>query len=88
MRTWLFVSFVVALGSVWLAADDNRVDRLPEKYRVWLKEAITYIVTDVEREAFLSLETEAEFQAFIQAFWRKRDSNPTTLEARFPPGRG
>ena len=83
MRTWFFVSFIVALGSVRLAAaagNDDRVDRLDEKYRVWLEEEVNYIIADVEREAFLSLETETEFQAFIQAFWRKRDENPTTLE--------
>ena len=80
MRTWFFVGFIVALGLVRLGAADDRVDRLDEKYRVWLEEEVNYIIADVEREAFLSLETEAEFQAFIQAFWRKRDENPTTLE--------
>jgi len=80
MRTWFFVGFIVALGSVRLSVADDRVDRLGEKYRVWLEEEVNYIIADVEREAFLSLETEAEFQAFIKAFWRKRDENPTTLE--------
>ena len=80
MRTWFFVGFIVALGLVRLGAADDRVDRLDEKYRVWLEEEVNYIIADVEREAFLSLETEAEFQAFTQAFWRKRDDNPTTLE--------
>ena len=44
---------------------------------------MTYIISDVERETFLDLEGGQEFDAFIEAFWRKRDTNPTTIENEF-----
>ncbi|HXV64126.1 MAG TPA: GWxTD domain-containing protein, partial [Vicinamibacteria bacterium] len=56
---------------------------LPEADRAWLEEEVVYIITEVEREAFLSLQTEAERQAFVEAFWRKRDPNPSTPENEY-----
>ena len=59
---------------------DERVEKLPKKYQVWLEEEVTYIIGDVERETFLKLETEQERELFIETFWRKRDPNPSTPE--------
>jgi GWxTD domain-containing protein len=73
----LSVAFSTASGS------DEREEKLPELYRKWLQEEVTYIISKVERETFVSLETEAERQAFIDAFWRKRDDNPTTPENEY-----
>jgi len=67
----------------WGAASDEREKKLPEPYRTWLREEVTYIITEVERETFLSLSTEAEREAFLEAFWRKRDSNPSTSENEY-----
>jgi GWxTD domain-containing protein len=78
---------VAALGfaaaSFGASALDEREEKLPEPYRKWLREEVTYIISDVERETFLSLETEAEREAFIDVFWRKRDSNPSTPENEY-----
>ena len=65
------------------AAGDERVERLPEHHRKWLVEEVPYIISDVEREVFLGLQTEAEREAFIDAFWRKRDTNPSTPENEY-----
>jgi GWxTD domain-containing protein len=62
---------------------DEREEKLPEPHRKWLREEVTYIISEVERETFLSLGTEGERQAFIEAFWRKRDSNPSTSENEY-----
>jgi GWxTD domain-containing protein len=65
------------------AASDEREEKLPEPHRTWLREEVTYIISDVERETFLSLSTEGERQAFVEAFWRKRDTNPSTPENEY-----
>jgi GWxTD domain-containing protein len=65
------------------AATDDRVDRLPEKDRKWLTEEVPYIISNVERETFLSLQSQAERDAFVDAFWRKRDENPSTIENEY-----
>ncbi len=65
------------------AASDERVERLPTQQRKWLEEEATYIITNVERERFLSLEASEEREAFIEAFWRLRDENPATEENEY-----
>jgi GWxTD domain-containing protein len=71
------------LPALFLAASmpgaaDDRLDRLPEKYRDWLEKEVVYIITDKERDAFLDLQSVDEWQAFIEAFWRNRDPDPLT----------
>lgn len=56
---------------------------LPEKYRVWLEEEVRYIITPVEREVFLQLQTDRERDLFIEAFWKHRDDTPGTPENEF-----
>lgn len=68
---------IVLCCSVAGSAADERLDRLPEKYRNWVEKEIVYIISDRERNAFLDLQSVAEWDAFIDAFWRRRD--PDTL---------
>jgi len=77
------LAYVLSTSASFGATLDDRVDELPEKYRKWLQEEVTYIISDVEREAFLNLVSEQERETFIDVFWRKRDPNPTTLENEF-----
>jgi GWxTD domain-containing protein len=51
---------------------------LPEKYRKWLDEEVVYIISPREREAFGNLESAQEWDAFIEAFWRRRDPDLLT----------
>jgi GWxTD domain-containing protein len=64
-------------------AGDEREDKLPEPYRKWLREEVTYIISAVERETFLSLSTDAERNSFMDVFWRKRDQNPSTPQNEY-----
>ena len=57
---------------------DERVERLPERFRKWLEEEVVYIISEREKEFFLDLETIEERDAFTAAYWRRRDSDPLT----------
>ena len=76
-----FLAFFVASSAS--ATVDDREENLPEKYRTWLKAEVTYIISEVEKETFLSLESERERESFIEAFWRKRDTSPSTPENEY-----
>jgi len=60
------------------AGADDRVKKLTEEHRSWLERDVIYIITDREKDVFLSLETVEERARFIEAFWRKRDPNTAT----------
>ena len=85
MRRALFFLGTLSLAAAsWSApASDEREEKLPEPHRTWLREEVTYIISKVERETFLSLSTEGERTAFVEAFWRKRDTNPSTPENEY-----
>jgi GWxTD domain-containing protein len=79
-------AFLVAalLASIRVeASSEERIDRLPEVYRKWLLEEVNYIISDREKETFLNLESEQEREGFVDAFWRKRDENPSTPENEY-----
>jgi GWxTD domain-containing protein len=61
----------------------QKASDLPEKYQKWLEEEVPYIITEREREAFLELRSFEERDAFIEAFWRKRDPDPLTPANEF-----
>lgn len=56
---------------------------LSEWSKQWLEEVVPYIITDAEREVFISLPTEVDRGKFIVSFWKKRDPNPNTPENEF-----
>ena len=60
-------------------------DALPlsDTHRQWLEEEVLYIISDREKDAFGQLQSEAEREAFIEAFWRRRDPEPLTPENEF-----
>jgi GWxTD domain-containing protein len=53
---------------------------LAAAHQKWIAEDVAYIITERERELFLSLATLEEREHFITAFWARRDPNPTTLD--------
>lgn len=77
------LALLAMLGSLLAASADERLERLPEERRQWLEEEVVYIISEVEREAFLNLRSEEERDAFVEAFWRKRDENPSTPENEY-----
>ncbi len=52
-------------------------------YKTWLDEEVTYIISDDERKAFLSLANDEEREAFIENFWQRRNPNPDSPENEF-----
>ncbi|HEX5323501.1 MAG TPA: GWxTD domain-containing protein [Capsulimonadaceae bacterium] len=56
---------------------------LETPYKKWLNEDVGYIITDEERKAFKRLSTDDEREAFIEAFWLRRDPTPDTEENEF-----
>lgn len=84
MATWIVKTLPILLVALSVSAlADDRVDRLSEDYREWLEMEVVYIITDIERDIFLDLETREERTAFIEAFWARRDPDPATIENEF-----
>jgi GWxTD domain-containing protein len=74
---FLGLSFFLALS--FLAFAEKRATKdLPPKYRQWLKEEVVYIITPLEKDVFLRLETDRERDLFVEAFWKQRDPTPGT----------
>lgn len=47
-------------------------------YRKWLTEDVVYIITQEERDVFANLTTPEEKERFIEQFWLRRDTDPST----------
>ncbi|MBU4254932.1 MAG: GWxTD domain-containing protein [Acidobacteria bacterium] len=57
--------------------------KLPPIHKAWLEEEVVYIISPVEREVFLQLNSDRERDMFILAFWKQRDPTPGTPENEF-----
>lgn len=79
---YALIGLMLSTG-VFVQDQKELIEKLPEPHRKWITEEVNYIISEVERETFLRLESEAERQAFVDAFWRKRDENPTTPENEY-----
>ena len=66
-----------------MASRVSTADLPTSHYQHWLAQ-ITPISTQEERDTFLALVSNAQRDAFIEAFWRSRDDDP---ETPFHPGR-
>jgi GWxTD domain-containing protein len=53
---------------------------LETPYKKWLNEEVIYIISQEERAAFNSLQTDEERVMFILQFWLRRDPTPNTDE--------
>jgi GWxTD domain-containing protein len=51
----------------------QRDQELGPAYGTWLRDEVPYIITDEERQAFLSLSTNEEREQFIEQFWDRRN---------------
>lgn len=65
------------------ASAETQSAEMTERHRRWLEEEVAYIASETEREAFRSLSGEETRDAFIEAFWQRRDPNPTTPENEY-----
>ena len=51
-----------------------------QAYKRWLEQDVPWIITDDERAVFKKLSNDEERDAFIEAFWVRRDPTPDTPE--------
>jgi GWxTD domain-containing protein len=56
---------------------------LPPRFKKWLEEEVCYVITPLEKEVFLQLQTDRERDLFIEAFWKHRDPTSGTPENEF-----
>lgn len=56
---------------------------LDRPFEKWLKEDVTYVITDEERAAWKRLNTAEEREQFIEQFWLRRDPTPDTAENEY-----
>lgn len=66
-----------------LPGGQARKTNLPSQYKKWLEEEVVYIIHPMEKEVFLTLQTDRERDLFIEAFWKQRDPTPATTENEF-----
>ena len=71
------------LLSAPLAAGAQDLFPLSDEHKRWLEYDAVYIISDREKDAFERLQSEAEREAFITAFWSRRDPEPLTPENEF-----
>lgn len=81
-RAFLFTMiFAVVLALV--QAGIKPLTELPQKYKIWLDEEVVYIISTVEKDVFLQLETDIHRDLFIESFWKHRDPTPGTPENEY-----
>src|SRR5262245_10924812 len=71
------VTDVLGGGPKGTALSSDQLDAMTFR---WLREYVAYIITDAERDAFLTLETPQQRLDFIERFWQRRDPTPGTPE--------
>jgi GWxTD domain-containing protein len=52
-------------------------------YKKWVSEDVRWIITDEELAAWKKLKSNAERDAFMEAFWQRRDPTPDTEENEY-----
>jgi GWxTD domain-containing protein len=55
-------------------------DRTLGPYRKWIEEDVAYIATPEERREFQTLQSPAQFERFIEDFWKRRAPDRQTAE--------
>ena len=71
------------LAGALLASPAAGQEAMADRHRAWIEEEVVYIASETERQAFMNLAGEDLRDAFIEAFWERRDPNPTTAENEF-----
>jgi len=80
----LFLIIIAFLFFPLLSQTEQRsAQELPPRFKKWIEEEVVYIITPIEREVFLKLETDRERDLFIEAFWNHRDPTEGTPENEF-----
>lgn len=75
----LLLLILVAAGAQLAAARTP----LSREHKKWLEEEVVYIISDEEKQLFLSLPSDVEREQFIAEFWEIRDPTPATPENEY-----
>ncbi len=67
---------LVAACLLLAGAGDAQKPKLPGSYQKWLDEEVVYIITPLERDVFLKLQSDRERDLFTEAFWKHRNPTP------------
>jgi len=62
---------------------DRLRKELETPYKKWLNEDVGYIISNEERKAFRTLQTDEERDQFVEQFWLRRDPTPDTEENEY-----
>jgi GWxTD domain-containing protein len=81
-KGWLRLILVLASLSPGPAVGQRR-EHAADPFAKWLKEDVVYIISGEEKSVFDKLSTSEEKESFIEQFWRRRDTDPTTPENEF-----
>ena len=68
--------FSFALISATLCAAKDPLKDLAPHYRDWLAKDVAYIISNQEKEVFLSLPSDEAREHFIDRFWEVRNPSP------------
>ena len=82
-RLFSLALIVLILATLPIQGRILKIKELPKHYRQWLSEEVVYIISPIEKNAFLQLENDREREIFINAFWKQRDPNRNTEENEF-----
>jgi GWxTD domain-containing protein len=90
----LLVLFVIVAAQRTMASQESAksepkeheqklFEQLSPPYGAWLSQDVVWIITPVERSAFLQLSSDEERDQFIEEFWTRRNLNPQSEENVF-----
>ncbi len=84
MKKLLLISaLILIMTTTTVFGKKLKAKDLTGKSKRWLTREVVYIITPIEKDAFLRLDTEFERERFIKGFWKQRDPNPNTEENEF-----
>ena len=77
------ISFLGRSDSVYAQEEQLRSEEAQAYFKKWLEEDVVYIITREEKEIFQKLTNDEERERFIEQFWFRRDSDPSTAHNEF-----
>jgi GWxTD domain-containing protein len=81
-HTLILIALLFLYSSQTIGQKKSSQD-LPPSFKKWLEEEVVYIITSLEKDVFLKLETDRERELFIEAFWKQRDPTQGTPANEF-----
>jgi len=82
LRRISLIFVILGLLTPGLEGQEGRGSK-SDPFEKWLKEDVVYIITPEEKSVFQKLARPEEKENFIEQFWRRRDTDPTTADNEF-----